>query len=30
MRERPDVPQLSRKYRRAAEAKARKKGTMVH
>jgi hypothetical protein len=30
MRARPDAPQLSRKYRRAAEAKARKKGGMVH
>lgn len=30
MRARPDAPQLSRKYRRAAEAKARKKGNTVH
>ena len=30
MRARPDAPQLSRKYRRAAEAKARKKGGMLH
>jgi hypothetical protein len=30
MRERPDAPQLSRKYRRAAVAKARKKGNTVH
>jgi hypothetical protein len=30
MRNRPDAPQLSRKYRRAAEAKARKKGGLVH
>jgi hypothetical protein len=30
MRVRPDAPQLSRKYRRAAEAKARKKGSFVH
>lgn len=30
LRNRPDAPQMSRKYRRAAEAKARKKATMVH
>jgi hypothetical protein len=30
LRNRPDAPQMSRKYRRAAEAKARKKGSMVH
>lgn len=30
LRNRPDAPQMSRKYRRAAEANARKKGGMVH
>lgn len=30
LRNRPDAPQMSRKYRGAAEAKARKKGGMVH
>lgn len=30
LRNRPDAPQMSRKYRRAAEAKARKKSGMVH
>jgi hypothetical protein len=30
MRARPDAPQISRKYRRAAQAKARKKGSFVH
>lgn len=30
MRARPDAPKMSRKYRRAAEAKARRKGRTVH
>lgn len=30
LRNRPDAPQMSRKYRRAAEATARKRGGMVH